>query len=215
MTDIMNEHFKVVNSTPEMAVALSAMQRACFPTIAEDYLITAAQYQEHIRIFPEGQHAVLTPTGTPVAASSDLRVNMDFGQIEHTHMEATGDNWMTTHDHNGEWLYGFDISVHPDHRGHRLSHRIYAARRRLIRKLNLRGHIAGGIIPGYKKYKERMSADEYVTKVIVKEIFDPTLSVQLRRGFTVAGIINHYVDDPSCDNKAALIVWHNDEYKEA
>ena len=31
------------------------------------------------------------------------------------------------------------------------------------------------------------------------EIEDPVLSVQLKRGFEVAGIINHYLDDPSCD----------------
>jgi hypothetical protein len=43
-------------------------------------------------------------------------------------------------------------------------------------------------------------------------IVDPTLSVQLKVGFTVHGIIQHYVDDPACDGKAAFIVWYNPDF---
>jgi hypothetical protein len=53
-----------------------------------------------------------------------------------------------------------------------------------------------------------------MAKVIAGELFDPTLSVQLRRGFKVHGIIQDYVDDPSCDGKAAFIVWPNPDYRE-
>jgi hypothetical protein len=54
-----------------------------------------------------------------------------------------------------------------------------------------------------------MSIETYVDKVKAGDLFDPTVSVQLKVGFTIHGIINNYVDDPSCDNKAAFIVWHN------
>ena len=57
-----------------------------------------------------------------------------------------------------------------------------------------------------------MSVEAYVAKVIAGELFDPTLSVQLRRGFKVHGIIQQYVDDPACDGKAAFLVWHNPDY---
>jgi len=39
--------------------------------------------------------------------------------------------------------------------------------------------------------------------------FDPTLSVQLNRGFIVHGILHNYVHDPECDGKAAFLVWRN------
>jgi hypothetical protein len=54
-----------------------------------------------------------------------------------------------------------------------------------------------------------MSAEAYVAAVMAGHIVDPTLSVQLKMGFTVHGVIQHYVDDPACDGKAAFIVWYN------
>ena len=84
----------------------------------------------------------------------------------------------------------------------------------LIRRLNLRGHVAGGLLIGYGRLKEQMSVEAYVAKVKAGELFDPTVSVQLKVGFTIHGIIYDYVDDPSCDNKAAFIVWRNPGYRE-
>ena len=57
-----------------------------------------------------------------------------------------------------------------------------------------------------------MSAEAYVAAVVAGRIEDPTLSVQLKAGFTVHGIIQHYVDDPACDGKAAFIVWYNPDF---
>jgi hypothetical protein len=73
--------------------------------------------------------------------------------------------------------------------------------------------VAGGMLKGYGKVKDQMSAESYLEKVKAGELFDPTVSVQLKVGFKIHGIINNYVDDPSCDNKAAFIVWHNPDYK--
>jgi hypothetical protein len=69
--------------------------------------------------------------------------------------------------------------------------------------------VAGGMLVGYGKFKDRMSIETYVDKVKAGELFDPAVSVQLKVGFTIHGIIHNYVDDPSCDNKAAFIVWRN------
>jgi GNAT superfamily N-acetyltransferase len=196
-----------------MAEALAEIQRACFPTLSQEELITAEQFRAHIRAFPAGQHVVLNKDGVPVASSTDLITNMDFEHPEHRYMELTGNNWLTTHNPKGEWLYGCDIGVHPDYQGLGLSRMLYAARRALVKRLDLKGHVAGGMLKGYHKYKNAMDVRTYVDKVSRGELTDPVLSVQLKQGFKVAAIINHYLDDPSCDNKAALIVWHNEEHK--
>ena len=60
-----------------------------------------------------------------------------------------------------------------------------------------------------------MPVEEYVARVIAGQMVDPTLTVQLRCGFRVHGIIQNYVTDPSCDNKAAFIVWDNPDYRAA
>ena len=105
------------------------------------------------------------------------------------------------------------LFVRSDRRRQGLATLLYSARRDLIRRMNLRGHVASGMLKGYGAVKAQMSVEDYVAAVVAGRIFDPTLSIQLKRGFTVHGIIYDYVDDPSCDNKAAFIVWHNPDYQ--
>ena len=215
MTDSASQTVRVVNSTPGMAVELEAIQRASFPTLAEAELITAAHYRAHIERFPEGQLAAITAAGQPVACSTDFRTTADLDHIEHRYIDAVDHNWLGRHDPDGDWLYGADIGVLPEYRRRGIARLLYGARHALVRRLNLRGHIAGGLLRGYGLWKDRMPVDEYVAQVVSGQLVDPTLTVQLRCGFRVHGIIQDYVTDPSCDNKAAFIVWRNPEYREA
>jgi GNAT superfamily N-acetyltransferase len=205
--------FKTVNSTPEMAEQLEAVQRASFPHLSEEEIITAAHYRAQIKVFPEGQFAVVDEAGKVVASSTDMRCKMDFDHYQHRFIEQVGHNWLTTHDPEGDWLYGADIGVHPQYRGHGLSKLLYDARKDLCRRLNLKGHVAGGLLAGYGAMADRMTPEAYVAEVVAGTRFDPTLSIQLRRGFVAMGIIRDYVDDPSCADTAALIVWKNPDYK--
>lgn len=211
----MTDNLRVVNSSQEMVDALEAIQRASFPTLAEDEIITASHYARHIELFPEGQFAVITETGQPVACSTDFITTVDFDHLEHRYIDAVDHNWLGNHTPHGDWLYGADIGVLPEFRRRGIATMLYQARRDLIRRLNLRGHVAGGMLKGFGAVKDEMSVDAYVDKVVKGEMFDPTVSVQLKQGFQVVGIIQNYVDAPSCDNKAAFIVWHNPDYREA
>ena len=204
--------FRVTRSTPDLAHHLAAIQEACFPSLAEEERITAAHYRKHIEIFPEGQLAVINHTGEVVACSTDFRTRIDFDHYEHRYIEMVANNWLTNHDPRGEWLYGADIGVKPEYRGLGLSRLLYQARHDLVQRLNLKGHVAGGMLSGYGAVKQDLAVEEYVQEVVQGKRFDPTLSVQLRRGFRVHGIIHNYLDDPVCDNKAAFIVWHNPTY---
>ncbi len=206
------DEFTITQSRPDLVDQLEAVQRACFPTLAEDEIITARHYAAHIEIFPEGQLCVLNPAGEVVACSTDFRTTVDFEHFEHRYIDAGDHNWLGNHDPEGDWLYGADIGVLPAYRRRGIAKMLYRARHDLVRALGLRGHVAGGMLAGYHRYKDRLPVEDYVEKVISEEIFDPTLSVQLKRGFIVHGIIQNYVDDPSCDNKAAFIVWHNPDF---
>ena len=73
--------------------------------------------------------------------------------------------------------------------------------------------MAGGLLRGYGAWKDRLPVEEYVALVVAGRLVDPTLTVQLRCGFRVHGIIQDYVTDPGCDNKAAFIVWRNPGYR--
>lgn len=210
----MADTFTVVNSTPAMADQLEAVQRASFPTLAEAEIITAAHYRAQIERFPEGQLAVITDDGQVVACSTDFRTTVDFDNLQHRFIDAVDHNWLGNHDPNGDWLYGADIGVLPAYRRHGIARILYTARRDLIRRLNLKGHVAGGLLKGYGQYKTQMPVETYVEKVKQGELFDPTVSVQLKVGWEIYGILYDYVDEPSCDNKAAFIVWRNPDYRE-
>lgn len=205
--------FTLVQSRLDMVDQLAAVQRACFPSLATEELITAAHYRAHIRRFAAGQWAVLDQAGQVVACSTDFRTSaVDFAHFEHRYMDAVDHNWLGHHDPQGGWLYGADIGVLPAYRGRGLARRLYQARQALVRRLNLQGHVAGGLLRGYGVCKEHMSAEAYVAEVVAGRRFDATLSVQLKQGFVVHGIIQHYVHDPECDGKAAFLVWRNPDY---
>src|SRR5262245_47984424 len=164
-----------------MVEQLEVVQRAAFPTLAADEIITAAHYAEHIRRFPEGQLAVLNAAGQVVACSTDFRTNaVDFNHFEHRYIDAVGQNWLSQHDPQGAWLYGADIGVLPAYRQRGIARRLYTARRHLIRRLNLRGHVAGGLLKGFSAYKASMSVETYVAKVIGDEPFESTGGVEPR-----------------------------------
>ncbi len=210
----MSEKFTLVNSQPDMVNQLEAIQRASFPSLAEDEIIVAEHYAAHLKHFPAGQFAVLNEAGEVVACSTDFRTTVDFAHFEHRYIDAADNNWLGNHNPEGDWLYGVDIGVLPAYRRQGIGRLLYTARRNLIRRLNLRGHVAGGILSGYGRYKDAMSVEVYVEKLKSGELFDPTVSVQLKVGFTIHGIIQNYITDPSCHNKAAFIVWSNPDYQE-
>jgi GNAT superfamily N-acetyltransferase len=205
--------FRVCLSSSAMVEELAKIQRLCFPTVGKDELITAAQYRHHIQVFPEGQLVVVTPDGEVVASSTSCRRRIDFAHYHHTYMEASGQNWLHSHDPSGDWLYGVDIGVHPSYRGRGLSRLLYDARKALVEQLGLRGMLVGGMLKGFASYRATMSAEAYLSEVKAGRIFDPTVSVQLRQGFQVHGLMPNHIDDPTIDGAAALLVWRRDSAK--
>jgi len=99
------------------------------------------------------------------------------------------------------------MSVHPDYRGRGISRMLYNARKDLVRRLGLRGMVGGGMIPGYVRYRDRMSPLEYAQAVAAGALIDPTLTPQLRAGFELRGILPNYIEAGELGNDSTLIVW--------
>jgi GNAT superfamily N-acetyltransferase len=202
--------FHVVNSTPSMTRDLELIQRVSFPDLADAEIMLEAHFASHIDIFPEGQHAVIdTSANLVVASSSDLQLPLDFQHYQHKFFPAVGDGFFTTHDPEAKWLYGADIGVHPEYRNKGLSSLLYAARQDLVRRLGLHGHFAGAMPKGYGVVMHDLPIEAYLHEVIQGERFDPVLSIQLKRGYRIYGVIPEYLEDASCDNYGILIVWRN------
>jgi GNAT superfamily N-acetyltransferase len=208
---------RIANTQLKHVPALAALQRVVFPTLSDDELLTEEKYRKHLEIFPEGQFVALIDVDgqeTVVGSASAFRTNFNFDEIQHTFLEAVDDGWLTNHDPNGEWLYGADMSVHPDYRGRRIGRRLYEARQQLVYELNLRGEIAAAMLPGYHYHRARLrSVAHYILRVKQGHLFDPTLSMQLKNGFRVRGILYNHITDPRSNNTATLIVRENRHYQ--
>ncbi len=169
-------------------------------------------FDSQLNVFPEGQ-ICLEDKGRVVAAAFSLIVDYDKFGDKHTYDEITGDAYLTTHDPNGDVLYGIEVFVSPDYRGLRLGRRLYEARKELCRNLNLKSIIAGGRIPNYNKYADKMTPHEYIEQVKSKDIFDPILTFQLSNDFDVKQILKAYMpEDKDSKGYATLLQWHNIYY---
>ena len=169
--------------------------------------------EEHIRsliaLFPDGQFCV-TVNGKVVASALSIIVDYDLYGDNHTYRQITGNYTFSTHDPSGDVLYGIDVFVHPEYRGMRLARRLYEARKELCERLNLKSIVAGGHIPNYGKYADSLKPREYIDKVKLKEIYDPTLSFQLSNDFHVLKVMQGYLQgDTSSLEYATLIEWNN------
>jgi GNAT superfamily N-acetyltransferase len=197
---------RIVNTQPEQIPHLVELQVLCYPTLADTSRLKAPHFESHLRLFPEGQWAALDGTRV-VGMSAGFLCTFDFDQPQHTFDEIIDYGYFTHHDPRGQHFYGADVSVHPEYRRRGIGRRLYDARKELVRQVGLRGIVTGAMIPGFVHYKATMDAPTYVARVQAGEIFDATLSMQLRQGFRVRGLLPNYLPDTATDGWSVLIVW--------
>jgi GNAT superfamily N-acetyltransferase len=165
-----------------------------------------------IRRFPEGQFVGLFNNHV-VSYAITMRTNRSPYDQPLPWMDVIGDMTLRNHDPNGEWLYGVDFAVDTTYRKMGIGTKMYAARFNMVKRLNLRGFYAGGMLAGYNRYRNQMSVREYGEKVMRGELEDPTVTMQIHRGFKPRGVIENYVYQPEAGSAAMLIEWQNPQYK--
>ncbi|GAB1421070.1 GNAT family N-acetyltransferase [Anaerolineales bacterium] len=209
MSEIIIENIK-----KEHAKGLEILQWACYPTLGEQEIMTEKHFVRHCDLFPEGQFVALSNKKI-VGLGSGFLMEFDFDHIKHKFNEIMDYGYYSNHNPRGSYYYGTDISVHPDYRSQGIGSLLYQARKNLCIQLNLKGIVAGGLIPGYVHYKDQMTAKVYAEKVVLGELYDTTLSFQLSKGFKLRGMLEDYLEDSASDNWATLIVWDNPQYRDA
>lgn len=189
--------------------ALVAMQAKCFPAME---LWGRDQIESQLEMFPSGQ-IVVEIDGVVVASSSSLRLRYEENTDWHDWKKSADGGYIRNHQPDGDVLYGIEIMVDPDHRGMRLSRRLYDARKEYCVSQNIQRMLVGGRLPGYHKYAAEMSASEYVDRVMRKAIYDPVLTAQISNGFSLQGLLPNYLpsDVESC-GFATYLEWRNFSY---
>lgn len=186
--------------------AIREMALRCFPGM---HPWEQGQIESQISIFPEGQMCIEFD-GKIAASTSNLIVDFDDYDDWQNWKEIADSGYIRNHDPAGDTLYGIEIMVDPAYRGMKFARRLYEARKELCRHRNLHSIIIGGRIPGYGKHADKMSAREYVERVIRKELTDPVLTVQLSNGFTLRSLIpNYFPSDEASKGYATFLEWIN------
>lgn len=169
--------------------------------------------QSLINKFPEGQ-VVLKINGELAGCALSIILDYDKFDESHTYQDITGDYTFTTHNTDGDVLYGIDVFIKSEYRGLRLGRRLYDYRKELTEKLNLRGIAFGGRIPNFHKYSDTLSPKAYIEKVKRKEIHDPVLNFQMSNDFHPSKILKGYLEgDEASNDFAVLLEWDNISYQ--
>lgn len=200
----------VRNTKPQDFEAIERLSRIVYPN---DFPWTAAYLSKHLEIFPEGQLvAVDQANDEVVGVAASLIVTWDDYEHLDSYNDFTDEGWFTNHDPTGRTLYGAEVMVDPARRGEGIGTIIYDARKDLAKRLKLLRIRAGARLAGFSKHADRLSAEDYVRRVIRSDIYDSTLTFQLRRGFRVLAVVGDYfARDPRSRGYAAIIEWMNEE----
>ncbi len=175
---------------------------------------TLEEFSSHLARFPQGQICI-EDKGIVVAAALSLMISFSKYGENHTYKQVIGEGHLKNHDPDGDYLYGIEVFVNPDYQGMRLGRRLYDARKEICENLNLRGILVGGRIPGYNKYSDELTPQQYTQMVKNKELYDPVLTFQLSNDFHIKKLIKGYLpEDRESHGYAVLLEWNNIYYEE-
>ncbi len=199
---------------PEDIPGVIECNAAAYADYPPEFVYTDRQYQLQLAAFREGQFVACADKRI-VGYATSIIVNLDDENYTYTVDEITGAGTFSTHNSLGDTLYGADMAVHPDYHRRGVSGQLYARRKALLKHYNLRRMIAYGRIPGFKAYVGKMSAEQYVQKVVQGELRDQALNAHLKAGFTVQRVELDITVDYSSLNYSTYLEMLNPEFNPA
>ena len=199
--------------TADLAAQCADLELTAFPHADQDELLSVEDITAYAETFPEGFFVVLDGVMV-VGQAAGILLDFDFEHPQHTIVDITGEHQCGNHDPGGDWYYGTDIVVHPDYRKQGIGRHLYELRKDLVVRLDKRGIIAGGYMPGFAEHKHMMTAQTYIDFVRDGALYDATLTFQMEQGFELECALENYLADEATDGWSALIVWRNSQMED-
>jgi ribosomal protein S18 acetylase RimI-like enzyme len=188
---------------------LIRIQQESFPPpFSPDLWWNEEQLRQHVTLFPEGAVCVEVD-GTLAGSMTSLIVDFDPDHIEHTWAEITDNGYIGNHNPKGNSLYVVDLCVRPAWRGLDLGRWMMQSMYELVVHKGLLRLIGGARMPGYHRWADRLSPEEYVAQVVAGTLKDPVVSFLLRCGRVPLGVVANYLEDEESLNHAVLMEWAN------
>ncbi len=142
-----------------------------------------------------------------------LIVNYHPNDADHTWEEITDNGYIRNHNRNGNTLYVVDIGVRPAYRKLGLGKWLMQSMYEVVVHQKLERLLGGSRMPGYHRYANEMTAEQYVDAVINGKLTDPVITFLLRCGRTPVKVVANYLEDAQSCNYALLMEWRNPFYK--
>ncbi|MBI9077324.1 MAG: GNAT family N-acetyltransferase [Desulfatibacillum sp.] len=184
--------------------------RAIYHDYPPEFIYDQRQYEMQFKAFPDGQF-VAVHKDRIVGYCTAIIVNID-DDYWYDVDEITGAGTFSTHNQDGDTLYGADIGVHPDYQRKGVAMLLYQRRRALLKRHNLRRMIAFGRIPGYKDLAGKMTAEQYVDKVVQGELRDQALNAHLKAGYQVRKVQLDITIDKASLNYSTYLEMPNPDF---
>jgi len=144
------------------------------------------KFQKRYELFPQGFVVAYIDEKMVGVATSEI-INYDPKKPPTSWYDITDNGWIEkTHNPKGNAMYGVSAGTYVDGVGYHLVQELI----QVAKNLGLQ-YLVGGIrTPGYSKYEEKMSIDDYV-----KTDLDPDIKFFRRNGFEVNKIVKDYMFD--------------------
>ena len=192
---------------------VAELVRLCFPDMPQREQYSVAELEEIVDIYPEGTVVALDGK-RPIGMGTGIFTDLDFANLPPLEDELLYDEHdQLRHNWQGDYYYGSDIAVHPNYRGRGIARKMYEWRKKQVTDHHKKGFAAAAVLPGFANYLDSLTAESYVESVVAGELFDPTLSVQLRNGFHVVRLVHNFFEYPRSKNWSALIRWDNPNFR--
>ncbi|WP_322348598.1 GNAT family N-acetyltransferase [Tumebacillus algifaecis] len=194
--------------TLEDFAGLLEVQREAFPPpFPEELWWQREQIAAHVNTFPQGTMLAVVD-GVIAGSATSLLIKHDGKP--HTWAEVSDNGWIAgRHQPDGDSLYGIDVCVRPSFRGKGVAKALYQARQQLVVELGLKRFLAGCRIPNFHEHADKMSAEQYVERVVSGELSDLVLSFMLKQGLRPLQVLDDYLEDAESLHKAVLVEWPN------
>ena len=180
---------------------------------------TKEMFESRIETFPEGT-LVAEIDGKIVGVVATEIVNYDLDKNAYSWYEITDNGYIkNSHNPKGDTIYGVDLSVAPFYQGLKVGSKLLEVIGKLAIKYNIKQGMLGGRMPGYYKYANKMSVEEYINATVetdeteksVKPL-DPEINFYKKAGLKIIKIIPNYYNDPESLNYGVLLLWKNHFY---
>lgn len=189
--------------------ALIQIQRECFPPPFPDELLwNKNQLANHLKYYPEGALCVEIE-GELAGSLTGMLTDFNPAHPDHKWEEVTDRGYITTHNPDGRSFYIVDIGVKPAFRKMEIGKLLQQAAFERVIEDRLDRVIGGSRMPGYNRFAEDLSAEQYAEGVLAGELKDPVITFLMRSGRTPVALVPDYLDDEDSGNYALLMEWKN------